>query len=135
MVDGESRSKFYSSERFIDDQIHCMCHGPYCIDGEQPLTSLLFQGVSGDDRRICMVIPNPTSYESSSGGPFFRYAYQRTTVACILLTHRNIRDIDTNNGGDMNALYFYMVSFSIELVHLSSLPTQVPSLEFRPRAN
>lgn len=24
LVDGQTRSKFYSSERFIDDQIHCM---------------------------------------------------------------------------------------------------------------
>ncbi|PGH27434.1 hypothetical protein AJ80_00912 [Polytolypa hystricis UAMH7299] len=70
VVNGQTRSKFYSSQRFIDDQVHC---------------------ISGDDRRVCMVIPNPNSYESSSGGPFFR-------------------DINTNNGGSYNALYFYMNS-------------------------
>ncbi|KAK2809818.1 hypothetical protein FQN50_003458 [Emmonsiellopsis sp. PD_5] len=70
VVNGETRSKFYSSERHIDDQIHC---------------------ISGDDRRVCMIIPNPTSYETSSGGPFFR-------------------DINSNNGGSYNALYFYMNS-------------------------
>ncbi|BCR87210.1 putative rhamnogalacturonase B [Aspergillus chevalieri] len=48
LVNGETRSKFYSSERFIDDQRHC---------------------VSGDDRRVCMIL---NQYESSSGGPFHR---------------------------------------------------------------
>lgn len=48
LVDGETRSKFYSSERFIDDQVHC---------------------VYGDDVHACMLIPQ---YETSSGGPFFR---------------------------------------------------------------
>ncbi|EKD18687.1 uncharacterized protein L3040_002114 [Drepanopeziza brunnea f. sp. 'multigermtubi'] len=50
VVDGQTRSKFYSSQRFIDDQVHCM---------------------SGSDIKACMVIPG-NSYELSSGGPFFR---------------------------------------------------------------
>lgn len=50
LVDGETRSKFYSSERFIDDHVHC---------------------VYGDDTHACFVKP-PVAYESSSGGPFFR---------------------------------------------------------------
>ncbi|KAL7273879.1 hypothetical protein RUND412_003240 [Rhizina undulata] len=70
IVDGETRSKFYSSERFIDDQVHC---------------------IWGDDARACMVIPNPTAYETSAGGPF-------------------MRDINYNNGGDYHALYWYMNS-------------------------
>ncbi|KAH7384987.1 Rhamnogalacturonase B, N-terminal-domain-containing protein [Cadophora sp. MPI-SDFR-AT-0126] len=50
VVGGQTRSKFYSSKRFIDDQVHCM---------------------SGSDIKACMVIPG-TGYELSSGGPFFR---------------------------------------------------------------
>ncbi|KAL3474241.1 Rhamnogalacturonase B, N-terminal-domain-containing protein [Aspergillus californicus] len=48
VVDGETRSKFYSSERFIDDHRHC---------------------VAGSAYRVCMIL---NQYESSSGGPFFR---------------------------------------------------------------
>ncbi|KAF7187601.1 putative rhamnogalacturonate lyase A [Pseudocercospora fuligena] len=48
VVDGETRSKFYSSQRFIDDHVHC---------------------VYGDDVHACFVKPQ---YETSSGGPFFR---------------------------------------------------------------
>ncbi|KAE8152167.1 putative rhamnogalacturonate lyase A [Aspergillus avenaceus] len=67
LVDGETRSKFYSSQRFIDDQRHC---------------------IAGDAHRVCMIL---NQYESSSGGPFHR-------------------DINSNNGGDYNALYWYMNS-------------------------
>ncbi|KAL4918699.1 Rhamnogalacturonase B, N-terminal-domain-containing protein [Aspergillus aurantiobrunneus] len=48
LVNGETRSKFYSSERFIDDHRHC---------------------VAGSAHRVCMIL---NQYESSSGGPFFR---------------------------------------------------------------
>ncbi|KAL5340878.1 Rhamnogalacturonase B, N-terminal-domain-containing protein [Aspergillus crustosus] len=48
LVNGQTRSKFYSSERFIDDHRHC---------------------VSGSAHRVCMIL---NQYESSSGGPFFR---------------------------------------------------------------
>ncbi|OQE01648.1 hypothetical protein PENVUL_c042G10162 [Penicillium vulpinum] len=48
LVDGETRSKFYSSERFIDDKIHC---------------------VSGSAHRVCMIL---NQYETSAGGPFHR---------------------------------------------------------------
>ncbi|KAF9480922.1 polysaccharide lyase family 4 protein [Pholiota conissans] len=68
LVSGQTRSKFYSSRQFIDDQVH---------------------GVSGGGIAAWMIIPG-TSYESSSGGPFFR-------------------DID-NQGGDQQELYFYMNS-------------------------
>jgi len=50
VVNGQTRSKFYSSQRFIDDKVHCM---------------------SGNDIRACMIMPG-TAYETSSGGPFFR---------------------------------------------------------------
>ncbi|KII94687.1 polysaccharide lyase family 4 protein [Plicaturopsis crispa FD-325 SS-3] len=49
-VNGQTRSKFYSSVRFIEDQVH---------------------GVSGAAGSVWMVVPG-TGYESSSGGPFFR---------------------------------------------------------------
>ncbi|KFY69374.1 hypothetical protein V496_00309 [Pseudogymnoascus sp. VKM F-4515 (FW-2607)] len=52
LVNGETRSKFYSSERFIDDKVHC---------------------VTASDATIhaCMVLSTPGK-EASSGGPFFR---------------------------------------------------------------
>ncbi|KAF5336323.1 hypothetical protein D9611_006470 [Ephemerocybe angulata] len=49
-VNGQTRSKFYSSRQFIDDQIH---------------------GVTGSGVGVWMIIPD-TGYESSSGGPFMR---------------------------------------------------------------
>ncbi|KAH7340902.1 rhamnogalacturonate lyase A [Rhizoctonia solani] len=67
---GQTVSKFYSSERFIDDKVHY---------------------VSGNDVIISMVIPDPTSYEGSAGGPFFR-------------------DINRDRGSAYHALYWYMNS-------------------------
>ncbi|KAH9477959.1 putative rhamnogalacturonate lyase A [Psilocybe cubensis] len=49
-VNGQTRSKFYSSKQFIDDQVH---------------------GVTGNGIGAYMIITD-TGYESSSGGPFFR---------------------------------------------------------------
>lgn len=49
-VGSQTRSKFYSSRQFIDDQVH---------------------GVTGSGVGVYMVIPG-TGYESSSGGPFMR---------------------------------------------------------------
>ncbi|KAE8385778.1 putative rhamnogalacturonate lyase A [Aspergillus alliaceus] len=71
LVNGETRSKFYSSQRFIDDQRHC---------------------IAGDAHRVCMIL---NQYESSSGGPFFR-------------------DINSNNGGSYNSLYWYMNSGHVQ---------------------
>jgi rhamnogalacturonan endolyase len=52
VVNGQTRSKFYSSERFIDEKVHCV------------------QGTSTPEPiHACMLIP---SFESSSGGPFMR---------------------------------------------------------------
>lgn len=50
LVNGQTRSKFYSSERFIEDNVH---------------------GVTGNNVGIFMIIP-PQAMETSSGGPFFR---------------------------------------------------------------
>ncbi|KAH7405821.1 Rhamnogalacturonase B, N-terminal-domain-containing protein [Phaeosphaeria sp. MPI-PUGE-AT-0046c] len=50
VVNGQTRSKFYSSERFIDDTTHCVNSGAV---------------------HACMLM-NSYSYEGSSGGPFFR---------------------------------------------------------------
>ncbi|KAG8841818.1 hypothetical protein FRB91_004653, partial [Serendipita sp. 411] len=47
---GETRCKFYSSDRFIDDIVH---------------------GVTGSNVGIWMIMPG-NAYETSSGGPFFR---------------------------------------------------------------
>ncbi|KAG8697560.1 hypothetical protein FRC11_014996 [Ceratobasidium sp. 423] len=49
-VDGQTRSKFYSSVRFIEDQVH---------------------GVTSSGVGVYMVIPG-NGYETSSGGPFHR---------------------------------------------------------------
>lgn len=53
VVNGETRSKFYSSQRFIDDKVHCVYR-----DGSDPI-------------HACMVLQDP-AYEASSGGPFHR---------------------------------------------------------------
>ncbi|KAF2125539.1 polysaccharide lyase family 4 protein [Dothidotthia symphoricarpi CBS 119687] len=50
-VGSETRSKFYSSERFIDDTRQCVYRG--------------------EDVHVCMLL-NDYSYEASSGGPFHR---------------------------------------------------------------
>ena len=51
LVDGETRSKFYSSTRFIDENVHCVW------------------GDTVDTIHACIMTPQQ---ESSSGGPFFR---------------------------------------------------------------
>ncbi|ORY71410.1 family 4 polysaccharide lyase [Pseudomassariella vexata] len=53
LVDGETRSKFYSSERFIDDAVYCATN-------------------SGASVHACFIRPNNQATEKSSGGPFFR---------------------------------------------------------------
>ncbi|KAH7101586.1 polysaccharide lyase family 4 protein [Auriculariales sp. MPI-PUGE-AT-0066] len=70
-VGSQTRSKFYSSRQFIDDAIA----GP----------------VSGSGVYAWMIKPGMTSFEGSSGGPFFR-------------------DIDNQNGDTDNEIYFYMNS-------------------------
>ncbi|KAK7690327.1 hypothetical protein QCA50_006984 [Cerrena zonata] len=50
LVNGQTRSKFYSSNRFINDQVH---------------------GATGSGVGAFVIVPG-TGYESSSGGPFFR---------------------------------------------------------------
>ncbi|KAI0417819.1 polysaccharide lyase family 4 protein [Xylaria grammica] len=50
VVNGQTRSKFYSSTRFIDKDAQCVYGG-------------------SDEIHVCMLTPQP---ESSSGGPFFR---------------------------------------------------------------
>ncbi|TFL00409.1 polysaccharide lyase family 4 protein [Pterulicium gracile] len=51
LVNGQTRSKFYSSRQFIDDAV---------------------KGVSGPGIAIHMVVDPPRGFEGSSGGPFFR---------------------------------------------------------------
>lgn len=50
LVSGQTRSKFYSSTRFIDEDVHCVYGGSDVI-------------------HVCIMTPQQ---ESSSGGPFFR---------------------------------------------------------------
>ncbi|RYP08665.1 hypothetical protein DL764_001793 [Monosporascus ibericus] len=53
LVDGETRSKFYSSERFIDDDVYC------ATDTDESV-------------HACWLRPNHQATEKSAGGPFFR---------------------------------------------------------------
>lgn len=53
LVNGKTRSKFYSSQRFIDNDVFCF-HS------------------NAKDVHACMVAHPSRSYEKSSGGPFFR---------------------------------------------------------------
>ncbi|KAI0756084.1 polysaccharide lyase family 4 protein [Daedaleopsis nitida] len=92
MVDGQTRSKFYSSKRFIDDQVH---------------------GVTGSNIGAYIVIPG-VGYETSSGGPFFRdidfqgadqselYFYMVCTCLLFVIpdvrTHTHLRVPRQNSG-------------------------------------
>ncbi|KAH7107644.1 polysaccharide lyase family 4 protein [Auriculariales sp. MPI-PUGE-AT-0066] len=75
LVNGQTRSKFYSSRQFVDDAIA----GP----------------AYGGGVYAWMVKPDMTSFELSSGGPFFR-------------------DIDNQNGDTDNEIYFYMNSGHVQ---------------------
>ncbi|TRM63991.1 polysaccharide lyase family 4 protein [Schizophyllum amplum] len=66
-IDGETRSKFYSSVRHIEDNVH---------------------GVTGDGVGVYMVIP-ATSYEKSSGGPFHRDINNQGTAQQELYWYMN----------------------------------------------
>lgn len=52
-VSSQTRSKFYSSERFIDDKVYCATNSAASI-------------------HACFVRPDHQATEKSSGGPFFR---------------------------------------------------------------
>ncbi|KAE9569653.1 putative rhamnogalacturonase [Colletotrichum fructicola] len=54
VVSGQTRSKFYSSERFIDDKVRCV------------------YGTSPEEIHVCISVNPSTGFELSSGGPFFR---------------------------------------------------------------
>ncbi|OLN94147.1 putative rhamnogalacturonase 2 [Colletotrichum chlorophyti] len=54
VVGGQTRSKFYSSERFIDDKVRCV------------------YGTSPEEIHVCISVNPQTGFETSSGGPFFR---------------------------------------------------------------
>ncbi|KAH5331056.1 rhamnogalacturonate lyase [Parastagonospora nodorum] len=55
--DGHTACKMYTSDRFIDDKVHC---------------------VSGSKAQVCMSMPG-LAYETSSGGPFMRDINSQTT--------------------------------------------------------
>ncbi|KAF6798826.1 rhamnogalacturonase b [Colletotrichum sojae] len=54
VVGGQTRSKFYSSERFIDDKVRCV------------------YGTSPEEIHVCISVNPSIGFELSSGGPFFR---------------------------------------------------------------
>ncbi|KAF9483429.1 polysaccharide lyase family 4 protein [Pholiota conissans] len=67
LLNGQTRSKFYSSVRFIGDQVH---------------------GVTGSGVGVYMIIPGE-GYESSSGGPFFRDINNQGTAQQELYFYMN----------------------------------------------
>ncbi|KAJ4364486.1 hypothetical protein N0V83_009080 [Neocucurbitaria cava] len=56
-ANGHTSCKMYTSDRFIDDKVHC---------------------VSGSKAQVCMVMPG-VAYETSAGGPFMRDINSQTT--------------------------------------------------------
>jgi rhamnogalacturonan endolyase len=68
LYNGETRSKFYSSERFIDNDVWCFAS-------------------SNADTHACMVTHASRSYEKSSGGPFFRDINSNNNGGFSALTH------------------------------------------------
>lgn len=90
LVDGETRSKFYSSERFIDDKVHC---------------------VYGNDVHVCMIMPD-TAYEHSTGGPFMRdINYNRVDTYHGLYWYMNSGHVPTENHR-VGLMGPYIMSFS-----------------------
>ncbi|KAJ7366715.1 polysaccharide lyase family 4 protein [Mycena albidolilacea] len=67
LVNGQTRSKFYSSVPFIRDQVH---------------------GVTGSGVGVYIIVPS-VSYESSSGGPFFRDINNQGTAQQELYWYMN----------------------------------------------
>ncbi|KAF8964176.1 putative rhamnogalacturonate lyase A [Flammula alnicola] len=67
LLNGQTRSKFYSSVRFIQDQVH---------------------GVTGSGVGVFMIIPG-VGYETSSGGPFFRDINNQGTAQQELYFYMN----------------------------------------------
>ncbi|KAF9565698.1 polysaccharide lyase family 4 protein [Agrocybe pediades] len=67
LLNGQTRSKFYSSVRFIQDQVH---------------------GVTSSGVGVYMIIPG-VSYETSSGGPFFRDINNQGTAQQELYWYMN----------------------------------------------
>lgn len=90
IVNRQTRSKFYSSERFIDDnRVRVRIYS--LLVSANPNQQCVHRG---GEVHVCMLL-NSQSYEASSGGPFFR-------------------DINSNNAGDSTNLYFYMNSGHVQ---------------------
>ncbi len=91
IVSGETRSKFYSSTRWIDRDAQCV------------YTS------SGDEIHVCTLVSN---FESSSGGPFFRDIESNNAGATNLYWYMNSGHVQTESFRT-NVLHGpYMLSFS-----------------------
>ncbi|KAJ8691452.1 hypothetical protein PTI98_011021 [Pleurotus ostreatus] len=86
-INGQTRSKFYSSIPFIRDQVH---------------------GVTGSGVGVFMIIPS-VSYETSSGGPFFRGSFFLDAASTSLANSHLFEDIN-NQGSAQQELYWYMNS-------------------------
>ncbi|KAI2602149.1 polysaccharide lyase family 4 protein [Hypoxylon sp. NC1633] len=75
---GQTRCKMYTSDRFIDDQIH---------------------GVSGSNVAVWMIMPG-TVYETSAGGPFMRDINSQTSSDQELYWYMNSGHVRTEPKGD-----------------------------------
>ncbi|KAK7911528.1 rhamnogalacturonase [Apiospora marii] len=91
IVNGQTRSKFYSSTRFIDKDAQCVFGG-------------------SDLMHVCMLTPQP---ESSSGGPFFRDIESNNAGAATnLYNYMNSGHVQTE-AWRTNVLHGpYMMTFS-----------------------
>ncbi|KAJ5378011.1 uncharacterized protein N7496_005420 [Penicillium cataractarum] len=106
LVGSETRSKFYSSERFIDDQRHCEHTHP-----------LKFFATTDNDRRVWICPPSLHDPQS------IRDIRRRTLppvhhsllVSTEIIAKANITsDINTNNVGSYTGLYWYMNSGHVQ---------------------
>ncbi|KAL7272516.1 hypothetical protein RUND412_004671 [Rhizina undulata] len=106
LVDGETRSKFYSSVRFIEDQVHC---------------------VTGTSVAACMVIPD-VGYECSSGGPFHRDIDNQGTAQQELYFYMNSGHVQTETSYRMGLHGPYALAFTTGATASSTLDTSFFSL-------
>lgn len=97
---GETRCKMYTSDRFIDDKVHCVsgsvsfsriCTSLFHLLSLCALSHSDFRPADDQQKaQVCMIMPG-TAYETSAGGPF-------------------MRDINSQTGTSDQELYWYMNS-------------------------
>lgn len=105
MVNGQTRSKFYSSVSFT--ALHKYTVMAYSAFLKVRFIQDQVHGVTGSGVGAYIIVPG-TGYETSSGGPFFR-GERRPGLSEYNVKDFAFLDID-NQGGDQQEVYFYMNS-------------------------